>query len=152
MPVLTDLFQRLKKTGFRVILGVSGHNVKGQITMIEAVLKPVIADGSVAGAGLWEITLSQGPESNTDHAAESADSGPLGSGTGSAALGPAKIIDCHAHLNHHNRAAWEADDRKLIEAADQLGIEQLCCSILTPRRPATAEGFQERNRAQWLRL
>ena len=70
VPVLTDLFQRLKKSGFRVILGVSGHNVKGQITMIEAALKPVLADGSVAGAGLWEITLSQGPESNTDHAAK----------------------------------------------------------------------------------
>ena len=70
VPVLTDVFQRLKRSGFRVILGVSGHNVKGQITMIEAALKPVLADGSVAGAGLWEITLSQGPESNTDHAAK----------------------------------------------------------------------------------
>jgi creatinine amidohydrolase len=70
VPVLTDLFQRLKKTGFRVIMGVSGHNVKGQIAMIEAALKPVLADGSVMGVGLWEITLSQGPESNTDHAAK----------------------------------------------------------------------------------
>ena len=28
VPVLTDLFMRLKRTGFRVILGVSGHNVE----------------------------------------------------------------------------------------------------------------------------
>jgi len=69
-PVLTDLFERLKKTGFRVILGVSGHNVKGQIDMIEKALAPVIADKTVAGLGLWEISLSQGPESNTDHAAK----------------------------------------------------------------------------------
>lgn len=70
MPVLTDLFERLKRTGFRVILGVSGHNVKGQIDMVEKALAPVTADKTVAGMGMWEVTLSQGPESNTDHAAK----------------------------------------------------------------------------------
>lgn len=70
VPVLTALFERLKKTGFRVILGVSGHNVQGQIDMINRALAPVVADGTVAGAGLWEITLSQGSDSNTDHAAK----------------------------------------------------------------------------------
>jgi uncharacterized protein len=57
-----------------------------------------------------------------------------------------KVIDCHAHLAHHSRATWEANDRKLIEAADKLEIDQLCCSTLTPRRPATADGFRECNR------
>lgn len=52
VPVLTALFERLKKTGFRVILGVSGHNVQGQIDMINRALAPVVADGTVAGAGL----------------------------------------------------------------------------------------------------
>jgi len=70
----------------------------------------------------------------------------VGRTAGSAEIGQTKVIDCHAHLHHHSRATWEVDDRKLIEAADQLDIEQLCCSILTPRRPATAEGFQECNR------
>ncbi len=70
VAVLTALFERLKKTGFKVILGVSGHNVQGQIDMINQALAPVLADGTVAGAGLWEVTLSQGPESNTDHAAK----------------------------------------------------------------------------------
>lgn len=69
-PVLTELFTRLKKTGFRVILGVSGHNVQGQIDMINKALSPVVADGTVAGLGLWEITLSRGDESDTDHAAQ----------------------------------------------------------------------------------
>jgi len=69
-PVITELFQRLKSTGFRVILGVSGHNVRGQINMIDKALAPVLADGTVAGLGLWEITLSRGPHSNTDHAAK----------------------------------------------------------------------------------
>lgn len=59
-----------------------------------------------------------------------------------------KVIDCHAHLYHHSRASWGEDDRKLIEAADKLGIDQLCCSILTPRRPSTLEGFRECN--QWV--
>lgn len=58
------------------------------------------------------------------------------------------IIDCHAHLSHHSRPTWAEEDRRLIEAADRLGIDQLCCSILTPRRPASAQGFQECN--AWL--
>jgi creatinine amidohydrolase len=70
VPVLSELFQRLKNTGFRVILGVSGHNVQGQIDIINKALAPVVADGTVAGLGLWEITLSRSAESNTDHAAK----------------------------------------------------------------------------------
>jgi predicted TIM-barrel fold metal-dependent hydrolase len=58
-----------------------------------------------------------------------------------------KVIDCHAHLTHHSRRDWETSDRKLIEAADKLGIDQLCCSTLTPRRPASPDGFRECN--QW---
>lgn len=60
-----------------------------------------------------------------------------------------KVIDCHAHLRHHSSQNWQEDDRKLVEAADILGIDQLCCSMLTPRRPATAEGFRECNNWVW---
>lgn len=60
----------------------------------------------------------------------------------------AVVIDCHAHLHHHSASDYQQRDGKLIEAADKLGIDQLCCSILTPRRPATAEGFQQCN--AWL--
>jgi creatinine amidohydrolase len=70
VPVLTELFERLKKTGFRVIIGVSGHNVSDQTEMIEQALVPVVADGTVAGIGLWEVSLSSGDESGTDHAAK----------------------------------------------------------------------------------
>jgi hypothetical protein len=38
-PVITDLFQRLKASGFRVIMGVSGHNVQQQIDMINKATK-----------------------------------------------------------------------------------------------------------------
>lgn len=70
VPVLTDLFQRLKQTGVRVIIGVSGHNTQDQIAMINQALQPVTADGTAAGMGMWEVTLSQSPESSTDHAAK----------------------------------------------------------------------------------
>lgn len=70
VPVITDLFQRLKAAGFRVIIGVSGHNIKEQIEMINKALEPVTADRTIAGIGLWEISLSRGPDSNTDHAAK----------------------------------------------------------------------------------
>lgn len=70
VPLLTALFQQLKATGFRVIIGVSGHDVGAQIDMINKALAPVVADGTVAGVGLWEITLSWSEESQTDHAAK----------------------------------------------------------------------------------
>jgi predicted TIM-barrel fold metal-dependent hydrolase len=62
--------------------------------------------------------------------------------------GGAKVIDCHDHLTHHSNPSWRETDRKTIEAADKLGIDQLCCSILPPRRPATPESFRECN--QWV--
>jgi predicted TIM-barrel fold metal-dependent hydrolase len=71
---------------------------------------------------------------------------PSRAGTAGGPLPQGKVIDCHAHLTHHSRTTWEADDRKLIEAADKLGIDQLCCSTLTPHKPATADGFRECNR------
>jgi predicted TIM-barrel fold metal-dependent hydrolase len=59
-----------------------------------------------------------------------------------------KVIDAHAHLHHHSLPNWSDDDRKLIDAADKLGIDQLCCSILPPERPTKMESFRDCNR--WL--
>jgi len=70
VPVFTELFGRLKATGFRVIIGVSGHNIREQIDMINKALEPVVADGKAAGTGLWEMTLSKCAESDSDHAAK----------------------------------------------------------------------------------
>ena len=70
VPVVAKLFAQLKQTGFRVIIGVSGHNVQEQVDMINGALQSVVADGTVAGVGLWEVTLSMSEESNTDHAAK----------------------------------------------------------------------------------
>ena len=69
VPTLTHLFNKLKETGFRVIIGVSGHNVKGMIKMINDALEPVV-DETIRGIGIWEVTLSNGPDCGTDHAAK----------------------------------------------------------------------------------
>ena len=63
-----------------------------------------------------------------------------------AATGP--VIDAHSHLHHRSRPSWREDDRKLIDAADKLGIDQLCCSILPPERPTPLDGFRQCN--EWL--
>jgi uncharacterized protein len=55
------------------------------------------------------------------------------------------VIDCHSHLSYPGSPNSDEKDRQLIEAADKLGIDQLCCSTLTPKRPATAEGFKTCN-------
>lgn len=59
LEMVTNLFERLKQTGFRVIIAVSGHNIQTQIELFNEALKPVVADGTVAGIGLWEMTLSR---------------------------------------------------------------------------------------------
>jgi predicted TIM-barrel fold metal-dependent hydrolase len=112
---------------------VTTHEPQRQSTR-RAFLEQSAASAVVLGTGL--------------HATPGRDeSGPSRGGT-EQPRGRTKVIDCHAHLQHHSRPTWEVDDRKLIVAADRLGIDQLCCSILTPRRPASAEQFRECNR--WL--
>jgi hypothetical protein len=58
------------------------------------------------------------------------------------------VIDCHGHLHGQDVVDYRERDRLLIEAADKLGIDQLCCSILTRQRPASVEGFRACN--AWL--
>ena len=70
VPVYRELFEKLKRTGARVIIGVSGHDIKEQVQMINKAMEAVTADGTCAGIGLLEITLSKGPESSADHAAK----------------------------------------------------------------------------------
>jgi len=70
VPVYRQLFERIKGTGARVIIGISGHNVKQQIEMIENAMEPVTADDDCVGFAGWEISLSHCEESATDHAAK----------------------------------------------------------------------------------
>ena len=84
--------------------------------------------------------------------------GTVAAGTGAALTQPAFsvpeqresrtkdfVIDCHAHLGLRTSPADEGNEAAVLEAADRLGIDRLCCSILPPH-PATVEGFQRANR------
>jgi creatinine amidohydrolase len=70
VPLLEKLFDGLKRTGVRVIIGVTGHDIKHQVLMIQEALKSVTADGTVAGDGFVEAELSWCPDSDMDHAAK----------------------------------------------------------------------------------
>jgi predicted TIM-barrel fold metal-dependent hydrolase len=59
--------------------------------------------------------------------------------------GKVKVIDAHAHLSHHGSPDYLERDRQLIDAADRLGIDQLCCSLLSPRHPTDPEEFRRCN-------
>jgi len=145
VPVLTDLFMRLKRTGFRVILGVSGHNVREQIAMIDKALVPVIADGTCTGLGLWEITLSQGPESSSDHAAkwetsnmmffypELVDLSELGDGPINLDMKPPTGI---GGLDPRKHASAQVGERNATLAADAIGrkARELLASLPEPQR------------------
>lgn len=54
-------------------------------------------------------------------------------------------IDCHMHINgRHRKWGWDNNDR-IIEAADKLGINQLCVSIPVTRGMPTMEEVRECN-------
>lgn len=55
------------------------------------------------------------------------------------------VIDCHAHLDFRESPDAVGNDALILEAADKLGIDKLCCSVLC-KRPGTVEGFQAANR------
>ncbi|MCC6540382.1 MAG: amidohydrolase family protein [Bryobacterales bacterium] len=57
------------------------------------------------------------------------------------------MIDAHTHLPYRLAPGPIDADRLLVDAAARLGIDQLCCSILSPERPVTLDGFRAANRA-----
>ena len=131
VPLLTQLFTRLRATGFRVILGVSGHNVREMITMIDAALQPVIADGRCAGMGAWEFELADDPQHcRSDHAAkwetsdmmylhgDRVDMGALGDGELNLDMKPPSGIGGEDPRTH---ASFEVGRRCVELAANALG-------------------------------
>ena len=150
VPVLTDLFNRLKRTGYRVIIGVSGHNVRGQIDMINKAPEPVTADSTVAGIGLWEITLSRGPESASDHAAkwetsnmmflypDLVDMSELGDGTINLDMKPPSGI---GGLDPRKHASAEVGQRNVELAAEAIGrkAKELLASLPEDQRSFNLE-------------
>jgi len=153
VPVLTDLFNRLKRTGYRVIIGVSGHNVQGQIDMINKALEPVTADGTATGIGLWEITLSRGPESASDHAAkwetsnmmffypDTVDMSELGDGPINLDMKPPSGI---GGLDPREHASAEVGRRNVELAAEAIGrkAQELLASLPEDQRSFNLEAVR----------
>ena len=147
VPVIKDLFERLKRTGFRVLLGVTGHNIQGQIDMINQALKPVVADGSVAGMALHEVSLSKGEESNSDHAAkwetsnmmflypELVDMEALGNGPLAPKMKPPDGI---GGLDPREHASAEVGRRNVQLAAEAIGKKAKELLEGLPARPKDA--------------
>lgn len=75
-------------------------------------------------------------------AAWAAPAGQSGAGVGK----NAPVIDCHSHLSFRKSPDEPGNDLAVLDAADRLGIDQLCCSILCSR-PASVEGFRACNAA-----
>ncbi len=109
------------------------------MNMSESVTRRNFLGASAAGVALAGTRL--GPSSPQSEAAEP-KSKPAGA---EAEVESGPVIDCHAHLSYPGSSNGDKKDRQLIDAADKLGIDQLCCSVLTPKRPATAEGFRTCN-------
>lgn len=155
VPVITELFQRLKNTGFRVVIGVSGHNVRAQIDMINEALEEVVADGMV-GIGLWEVSLSQCDESSTDHAAkwetsnmmffypELVDMSELGNGPINLDMKPPFGI---GGLDPREHASAKVGERNVELAADAIGkkAQELLNSLPENLRSFNLEGITPEN-------
>jgi creatinine amidohydrolase len=156
-PVYGELFERLKKTGFRVIIGVSGHNVQSQIDMINRALDTVTGDGTCAGIGLWEVTLSQSEESSTDHAAKWETSNMMffyPDRVDISELGNEEIVLDMSHpwgiggLDPREHASAEVGRRNAELAAEAIGqkARKLLASLPTENRSA---GIEEIVPGQW---
>ncbi|MCE5278979.1 MAG: creatininase family protein [Planctomycetaceae bacterium] len=146
VPVISQLFAQLKATGFRVIIGVSGHNIPEQVAMIENALADVTADGECAGVGLWEMTLSKCAESDSDHAAkwetsnmmffysDLVEMGELGEGEITLDMSPPHGI---GGLDPRRHASAEVGRRNVELAADALGRKaQELLNSLPPEKRA----------------
>ena len=130
LEMVTSLFERLKATGFRVIIGVSGHNIQTQIELIKEALAAVVFDGTITGVGLWEMSLSRCDESNSDHAAkwetsnmmyfypDFVDMAALGDGPLAPDMQPPDGI---GGLDPREHASAEIGERNVELAADAIG-------------------------------
>ncbi|MBI3986115.1 MAG: creatininase family protein [Lentisphaerae bacterium] len=145
LAMVTALFEGLKKTGFRVIIGVSGHNIQTQLELIDEALKPVVADGTLTGMGLWEMSLSRCAESDSDHAAkwetsnmmffypDLVDMSLLGTGPLAPAMKPPDGI---GGLDPRQHASAEAGGRNAELAAKAIGekAKELLLSLPEDKR------------------
>ena len=65
-----DIFRGLVTVGFKVVIAVTGHDVKEQVTSLQKAVEAISAEGRAAGYAMMEADLNQGdPDVGMDHAA-----------------------------------------------------------------------------------
>jgi len=65
----TAIFQGLVTVGFKVVIGVTGHDVKEQVDSLQKAVAAISADGAAAGFAMMEGDLYDLPGDEMDHAA-----------------------------------------------------------------------------------
>ena len=68
--LFADIFRGLVTVGFKVVIGVTGHDVKEQVASLRRAVEAISADGAAAGFAMMEADLNpDDPEVGMDHAA-----------------------------------------------------------------------------------
>jgi creatinine amidohydrolase len=68
--LFADIFRGLVTVGFKVVIGVTGHDVKEQVASLRRAVEAISADGKAAGFAMMEADLNpDDPEVGMDHAA-----------------------------------------------------------------------------------
>lgn len=67
--LFTAVFQGLVTVGFKVVIGVTGHDVKEQVDSLQKAVTSISADGTAAGFAMMEGLLYDLPGDKMDHAA-----------------------------------------------------------------------------------
>jgi creatinine amidohydrolase len=65
----TAIFRGLVTVGFKVVIGVTGHDVKEQVGSLQKAVDAISADGTAAGFAMMEGFLYDLPGDEMDHAA-----------------------------------------------------------------------------------
>jgi len=67
--LFTAIFRGLVTVGFKVVIGVTGHDVPEQVASLQKAVEAISADGSAAGLAMMEGDLYDLPGDEMDHAA-----------------------------------------------------------------------------------
>lgn len=65
----TAIFRGLVTVGFKVVIGVTGHDVNEQVASLQKAVDAISADGTAAGFAMMEGSLYDLPDDQMDHAA-----------------------------------------------------------------------------------
>jgi len=67
----TEIFKGLLTVGFKVVIGVTGHDVKEQVVSLQKAVEAISADGKASGFAMMEGSLNEDdPNVGMDHAAK----------------------------------------------------------------------------------